>query len=318
MQVYERRREESRLRLAERLAEVYEKVAGYQDLDEQVAAIAVRGTKKYLDGSEAAIAEAKTALDDLMKAKEGLLAAAGYAEDYLTATYECAGCADTGYIGQQKCPCLRQAVVDVLYQQSNIRAVLERENFDQLVYDYHSGDDLAIYQKAVARCQAFCDGFGADRLPAYQNLFLYGTIGTGKTFLSSCIAKRVIDQGYTVIYYTASEFFAEISRYTFDFKNREGLQDLREDLSECDILIIDDLGTEYTNDFTATQLFYFLNIRHLRRKAMVISSNLSLEQLKNLYSERVFSRITSNFELLRLSGGDIRIKKKMGEMKVYE
>jgi DNA replication protein DnaC len=314
MREYERRREESRHRLSERLAVVYEKVAGYRELDERVAAMAVKGAKRYLDGNEAALAEAKAALDELTKAKEGLLDAAGFPKDYLSEQYKCPDCADTGFINHQKCPCLKQAIIDLLYQQSGIRGVLERENFDRLVYDYHSGEDLTLYQKAVARCQAFCDGFNESGPPAYQNLFLYGTIGTGKTFLSSCIAKRIIDQGYSVIYYTASDFFATISRYTFDFNNKEGLQELREDLSECDVLIIDDLGTEYTNDFTVTQLFSFINIRHVRRKALVISSNLSLEQLKNLYSERIFSRITSNFELLRLSGGDIRMKKKLGIM----
>jgi DNA replication protein DnaC len=297
-----------------RLAAVYEKIPDYHELEDRVATVAVDGAKRYLDGNETALAESKTALDELINKKESLLLAAGFSADFLTPQYECTDCSDTGYIGQQKCHCLKQAIIDLLYQQSGIRGVLECENFDHLVYDFHSGEGLANYQKAVARCQAFCDGFSENSPPTYQNLFLYGTIGTGKTFLSSCIAKRILDQGYSVIYYTASDFFATISRYAFDYKNREGLQELREDLSECDVLIIDDLGTEYTNDFTATQLFSYMNIRHVRRKAMVISSNLFLEQLRERYSDRIFSRISSNFELLRLCGDDIRMKKKLVNM----
>ena len=312
MRTYDKRREKSRHRTEERLAYIYENIAGYQQLDSDIASVSVEYAKKYLSGDENAITLSKSILNDKIKAKEDLLLNAGLGLDYLTPEYECNDCSDTGYIERQKCKCLKQAIIDLLYEQSGIKEMLDKENFDHLDYRYYSGEDLKRFRTAVDMCLDFCEK--AD----YQNFFFYGTVGTGKSFLSGCVAKALIDKGFSVIYYSAADFFEIISRFSFDYKSKDELLILREDLISCDLLIIDDLGTELPNNFTKSQLFNYLNTRHINQRATIISTNLSLEEFKNLYSERIFSRITYNYKLLRFTGIDIRTEKKREEMAQLE
>jgi DNA replication protein DnaC len=142
-----------------------------------------------------------------------------------------------------------------------------------------------------------------------RNLYFYGTVGTGKSFLSVCIARDLIESGHSVIYFSASDLFDRISEYSFDYKSREQLSRLYDDLYGCDLLIIDDLGTEMTNVFVTSQLFACINERHLREKATIISTNLSLSELQGRYSDRVFSRVSSLYDIYRFTGMDIRIQK---------
>ena len=144
----------------------------------------------------------------------------------------------------------------------------------------------------------------------YRNLFFYGTVGTGKSFLSCCIAKELIDQGNLVIYFSASQLFDILSKSTFDRDSTEAASGISDDICDCDLLIIDDLGTELTNAFVSSQLFSCLNSRHLRKKATIITTNLSLGELRDRYSDRIFSRITSNYDICKLTGSDIRMQKK--------
>ena len=238
--------------------------------------------------------------------KDNLLDRAGFPKDYLTLHYTCPDCKDTGYIDGQKCHCFRQASVALLYEQSGIQELLKQDNFDSLSYEYYEGEDLERFRNAVTTCRNFIKNFNSD----YHNLFFYGTVGTGKSFLSGCVAKELIEKGNLVIYFSATQLFNELSKSTFDYRNREDLSVLQDDLFNCDLLIIDDLGTELTNTFVASQLFSCLNERHLRKKATIISTNLSLQELRDRYSDRIFSRITSNYEVCKLTGPDIRMYKK--------
>ena len=144
----------------------------------------------------------------------------------------------------------------------------------------------------------------------YRNLYLYGTVGTGKSFLSVCIARELLESGHSVLYFSAAALFDRLSMYSFDPKVREELRSFTSDLYGCDLLIIDDLGTELTSQFISAQLFTCLNERHLSRKSTVISTNLSLKEMQARYSDRVFSRITNDYDLYKLTGNDIRVLKR--------
>ena len=235
-----------------------------------------------------------------------LLLSSGLPVDYLNPVYDCPECKDTGYVGGKKCHCFRQAEISLLYEQSNLSDILEKENFSTLSYSYYEGNDLAFFQNAVEKCRKFINNFNSD----YQNIFFYGTVGTGKTFLSNCVARECIERGHSVIYFSASNLFDTLSRNVFHFGNQDEFADLCSDLYTCDLLIIDDLGTEQTTAFTLSQLFTCLNERLLRKKSVIISTNLSLEEFQNRYQDRIFSRITSNFEFCKLTGPDIRMYKK--------
>ena len=238
--------------------------------------------------------------------KEQLLTGAGYPRDYLDPVYDCPDCKDTGYINGVKCHCFKQAIIDLLYEQSGIREMLEKENFSSLSYEYYEGESLERFQNTVKECRNFIKTFDSD----YHNLFFYGTVGTGKSFLSGCIAKELIESGHSVIYFSASGLFETLSRNMFDYKNKDDVLRFHEDLYGCDLLIIDDLGTEYTSNVAVSVFFSLLNERHLGQKSTIISTNLSLEDLRNRYSDRVFSRITNQYTICKFTGPDIRMIKK--------
>lgn len=303
---YEMKQLNSRRQVERKLAYVYEHIPGYRDLEDAVAAISVAQGKKLLAGDNDAMEDLRDALAELSGRKAQLLEDAGLPADYLAPVYECPDCKDTGYIDGQKCHCFKQSMISLLYEQCNIPEMLRTENFNNLSYEYYEGEDLARFKNAVNTCRNFVKNFNSD----YHNLFFYGTVGTGKSFLSGCVAKELIESGHSVIYFSATGLFDLLSKNSFDYKNREELRETYADLYQCDLLIIDDLGTELTNQFVTSQLFALLNERHMGKKATIISTNLSLEELRNRYSERIFSRITSHYEICKLSGQDIRMYKK--------
>lgn len=296
-----------RLHVARR-DEIYSKLPKYRDIDQSIASLSIQHGLRLLDGDDSAITELKDRLHASSLEKRKLLADAGFSEDYLDPIYDCPDCQDTGYIGNEKCHCFRQQEISLLYEQSNIQAMIDRENFSTLSYSYYEGEDLEAFKTAVSISKDFVAGFDSH----YQNILYYGMVGTGKSFLSGCIAKELLSAGRSVIYFSANGLFEQLARYSFDTKMKEGLYNFYKDLYNCDLVIVDDLGTEVTNNFVCSQLFALLNERHLRQKATIISTNLQLAELRDRYSERVFSRIASNYTICKLSGTDIRLQKRMG------
>lgn len=303
---FEAKQNRNRRLLEERTAYVYSHVEGYKEIDESVSSISVEQGKKLLDGDTSALDELKSILTNLSSMKKQLLVSANLPGNYLEPIYDCPDCKDTGYQDGVKCHCFKEVEITLLYEQSGIREMLENENFSTLSYDYYEGDDLLRFKNTVTTCRNFINNFNSD----YHNLFFYGTVGTGKSFLSGCVAKELIESGHSVIYFSASALFDTLSKAKFDYRSPEELHKAYEDLFACDLLIIDDLGTEYTNNFVNSELFSLINERHLKQKAVIISTNLSLEDFRNRYSDRIFSRITSNYEICKITGPDIRMYKK--------
>ncbi len=308
---YERTRDLNRQLLEERRNYVYQLIPSFQELDASVGSIALAHTRSLLEGNNAAVTELHSSLMEISAHKKAFLREAGLPEDYLEPLYTCSECKDTGYTEgsdglKNKCHCFRKQELALLYEQSNIQDMVSKENFSTLSYEYYQGEDLNRFQNAVRISREFAVNFGRN----YDNLFFYGTVGTGKSFLSGCIAAELLKQGYSVIYFSSSGLFDTLARYSFDSKSKETLYNFYKDLYNCDLMIIDDLGTEVTNSFVTSQLFACLNERHLRKKACIISTNLSLEELRDRYSDRVFSRITSNYTICKLTGPDVRMHKK--------
>lgn len=303
---YEERQRNRRREVESRREHVYGRIPDYRSLEEETASLSVAQGKKLLAGDENALQSLRSSLADLRTKRERLLLEAGFAADYLEPPFVCPDCQDTGYRDGAKCHCFRQAEIALLYEQSGISEMLHNNNFSLLSYEYHTGEDLAHFEKAVETCKDFVKNFDSD----YHNLFFYGTVGTGKSFLSGCVAKELIDTGHAVIYFSATGLFDLLSTAAFDSKSREERKSAYAALYQCDLLIIDDLGTELTNQFTASQLFSLLNERGIGKKAVIISTNLSLRELQDRYSDRIFSRITSHFKVCKLTGPDIRMYQK--------
>lgn len=314
MREYDRKQQLHRREMEERQTEAYARVPRLLEINQSIASLSVRAVRFRLSDS---LKESIACQDEILKlAKERreLLAANGYPEDYLQMQYDCPDCKDTGYIEGEKCHCFKKAAVDLLYTQSNLHEILQKENFTHFSFDYYSDTIMnevtgltarETAQDAVRQARYFIDTFGRE----FHNLFLYGNTGVGKTFLSNCIAKELIDQAYCVIYFTAFDLFETLAKRTFQRDSYS--EDLQDDILGCDLLIIDDLGTEMTNSFVTSALFQCINERIMRKKSTIISTNLSLDQFTDTYSERIFSRITSNYTMIKLIGKDIRIQKRL-------
>lgn len=303
---YEEKQTRNMRLLMQRRQQVYAQLPEYRELDTSVGGACVAHARQLLDGDQAALGDLKQELARKTARRRELLTQAGYPADYLEPSYDCPDCQDTGYIGSEKCHCFRQQEITLLYEQSGIQEMIARENFDTLSTAYYEGEDLKRFENAAAISHKFVDNFKKG----YHNLLFYGTVGTGKSFLSGCIARELLSQGMAVIYFSASGLFETLARYSFDSKAKEALYNFCKDIYNSDLVIIDDLGTEVTNSFVTSQLFSLLNERHLRQKATIISTNLNLEEMRDRYSDRIFSRITSNYSLCKLTGPDIRMYKR--------
>lgn len=313
MREYDRNKLMHKRELDEKFNEIYSKIPRIREINESISSISIQGAKRMLLEGEGTTEDIKKQIEALSKEKASLLRQNGYPEDYLTMEYTCPKCQDTGYVGQHKCSCLKNSIIEILYEQSNIKEVLEKENFNTFSFKHYDNDvkdsitgltPLENMHEVVKTCRDYIDNFKTE----YRSLYLYGPTGVGKTFLTNCIAKELIESSHSVIYVSSIRLFELLADSTFKKNGSLEGKDLANNILDCDLLIIDDLGTEMVNSFTAASLFNCINERHLRRKSVIISTNLSLAELRQTYSERVFSRITSNYTLLKIYGDDLRLK----------
>ncbi|MBR4719481.1 MAG: ATP-binding protein [Lachnospiraceae bacterium] len=305
MRTYEDNQNRNRHLVEQRREEVYEKIPEYKALDSMIADISLEQGRKLIAGDVSALASLRDKMKGITERKKELLSSGGFSQDYLDPVYTCPICKDTGYVDNQKCRCFKRAIISYLYEQSNIEKVLKEENFNTLSYDHYDDTELPVMEKIIESCKAYVSDFDET----YENLLFYGGVGVGKTFLTNCIAYELINSGHSVIYFTAFQLFDTLAKYAFRSGDvSEDIGRVHEDIFECDLLIIDDLGTEITNQFVMSQLFLIINERDNRRKSTIISTNLSIEELSERYSERTFSRIYGKYKMIKPNIKDLRVK----------
>lgn len=251
---------------------------------------------------------------ELQDLKRGELLRAGFPEDFLDNDYLCQTCRDTGYAGMEICACLMKLYKEKQRESLSSLFKLGNENFDSFdlsFYDETPGADTGISPRRSMEiiyeiCIEYARKFGEKSM----NLFFNGSPGLGKTFLSACIARVVSDNGFSVVYDVASSVFAKFEEVKFS--RADDVDDIRDEIKrylECDLLILDDLGTEMTTTFTISALFEIINTRLVKGRKTIISSNLTLFELRRRYSEQIMSRIEGEYQVLTFRGDDIRKKK---------
>lgn len=313
MRDYQRLQSQHRHEQDDRIQEAYGRFPRLSEIHALIASESVACGKALLNGDNQALDRLKLHIQKLGTERASILQKGGYPADYLELTYTCPYCHDTGYIDNQKCQCFKKAEIDLLYTQSNLQGILEEENFSTFSYNYYSDDIRDASGKSslerIHRVTEICHRFIREFDQTFSNLFFYGDTGVGKTFLSHCIAKELLDTTHSVIYFSAQELFQNFADKRF---NRNGeTTDSTEHIYDCDLLIIDDLGTELTNAFVNSELFSCINERLINQKSTIISTNLPLESFASVYSERIFSRISNGYTMLKLFGKDIRVQKKV-------
>ena len=310
MREYDNQRLENMHGLNARTQAVYDKFPEIKQIDQQISELAEKFAASFTTEGIMSFAQYKEKLSDLRMEKEALLKCYRIEPKELQMQYRCPDCQDTGYIENEKCHCLKQRIIDEMYQQSNLREILNAENFSTLSYRYYDRENMEKMQVAIETCTKFAENFDKT----FENILLCGTVGIGKTFLSNCIAKEVLDKGHSVLYLSAFQLFDLMAKNSFsgNAPKEDFVAKQYPHIFESDLLIIDDLGTELANSFTLAGFFLVINERILRKKSTIISTNLSPQEILTTYTERTASRIISNYTMLKLSGSDIRLKKKLG------
>ncbi len=299
-----------------RREQIYKELPELDALDRRIAEASVSAARAALEGNTEALDRLADNNHRISEQKNQILQAAGYPADYLELTYTCPDCKDTGFIGQEKCHCFKQALTFAMSEASTLPRILEKENFSTFSFSYY--DDMTAdsqlkltprdnIRKIVTDAKCFIEEFDTKN----RSVLIYGNTGVGKTFLTNCIAKALLDSAHHVVYMTSHALFDTFEAHRFDHNEEPDVNSLYRYIFQCDLLIIDDLGTELSNSFTNSMLYTCINERQIHGKSTVISTNLSLEQLRDRYSERVFSRITGNYTLWKLIGKDIRVLKRM-------
>lgn len=258
----------------------------------------------------------KERLYELNTEKNMIYSELGINEEYFDNAYKCKKCKDTGFINGKECSCFRQYLIKKAYGRSLLNGVSNNETFDRFNLDYYSKNmrdknGLTYYENmriVYTSCFKFVECFKKE----YSNLLLMGKTGLGKTFLCNSVAKAVLDRGFTVIYLSAGRLFKTLQEEQFNNNDDTEFSSFFDDVLSVDLLIIDDMGTEFPTVLTGSQLFNILNERIVNKRPTVISTNMMPEGIKELYSDRVLSRLTDSFEFLKLTGEDIRMKKRLG------
>lgn len=314
---YEKIREKNENIRQERLKLLYLKSPRIKSIDEDLSVRGIKTTQDIIknpENSKNIIDEFNNFFAQLNKEKAYLLAEYDIPLNYLDIPYDCSICKDTGYVEtSNRCKCFNQKIINHLYQMSNITNIINRENFStfdiELFSDIENNNEASQtknIQSILSSVESYIYNFDPDN---GKNLLFYGPTGQGKTFFCNSIAKYLLDKGFLVIYQTSFKLIDIIERYRFKEKTKESVLNYNL-LLNSDLLIIDDLGTEFNNSFTNAEIFNILNERLLKNKNTIISTNLSLIEIEKVYSKRVSSRIYGNYEIFKFYGPDIRWNKK--------
>lgn len=292
-----------------RLEEVYKKIPEIRQIDALIRDIALRESINQIKNpnSDKSL-EASEKIYNLKINKMDYLEKSGYPRDYLEEIYTCKDCHDTG-INQddEKCHCLKKLIVSELYDMSSISYMLDRENFDKFDLNIFSEKVYEKYQMSPRENMTNILAISKKYIRDFHekndlNLLLWGPTGQGKTFLLNCIAAELIKSDVIVIYQTAYEILKTIEDRKF-----KNIEDDKYNLYfEADLLIVDDLGIEFVNSFTTSEIFNIINTRLLRGKKTLISTNLSPKELSETYTDRVFSRVFQKFVPIKFFGPDLR------------
>ncbi len=313
MREYEIRQRDRADLIDSRRNELYEAIPQLASIDTNIASMGREQLANLLGGSgpTSDSEDYHDFIDRQVRRKRQLIAEAGYPDDYLDPPYVCSDCRDTGYIDGRKCHCLAQKILNYGYMQEPLMAQLEGARLSDFSLDYYPEDKRdeatgsSAYESASNALRAATDFINTEDRK-HRNFILYGSTGSGKTFLSCCMGNALREQGCTVVYQTAVRLFEMMGDHAF---HREGPRSSYDQLHECDLLIIDDLGTELQNSFTEGALFELLNYRMISGASTIISTNLSMQDILKVYTGRIFSRLLDSYQWMHLFGADVRIVK---------
>ena len=317
---YEKLRSNREEQLRQKREEMYSLYPEVKRIDDEISALAIKEASRIItDGitPEEAVSNVNNQRSRLTMLKSDILK--DKESEYTYVPYNCNICKDTGIVDGKMCACYSDILQNILISDAKtsggMRSDFAKDTFDTFNFAWYSKEidpktnicPFENIKSVYTICKEFCRDFSVDKS---SNLYFYGSSGTGKTFMANCIANELIYKGYSVLYQSAYKLFQFMEDYKFCRIDRDANSKFYESIYNCDLLIIDDLGTEFGTAYTCSVLFDILNTRLVNGKSTIISTNLAFPNLESKYTERVYSRIVGNFDVIRFIGDDIRILKK--------
>ena len=290
----------------------YKRFPKAKDIEKELSLTAIEVAKIVLSGGNATveIEKLKEKNKSLKKELSDILKSAKLPEDYLEIKYSCEKCNDEGFIDGKMCYCMKDMLKKESYNRLNKMSPLELSSFDNFSLDYYSKDfseDKYSPHKRMSLIYNFCRKYANDFQKNSPSLLFTGRTGLGKTHLSLAIASEVINKGFAVIYGSAQSMISKMEKERFQNYSENG--ESEKHFINCDLLIIDDLGTEFLSSFSVAAIYNIINSRIMMNKATIISTNLTMRELEKNYTERLVSRMIGNNIRLEFLGEDIRQKK---------
>lgn len=308
---YEKLRTDAENKRDRKVKEIYEKFPEIKEIDNKINEIGSNTLNEILKNPEVKgfKEEMHKKFEILKQSRKELMEKNNIPENFDKVEYRCSKCNDTGYVeGQGRCSCFNQSLIDYSYKQSGMNEMIKKQNFetfDLMLFDNKKYNKDKTSYENMKNIKNFCEKYVENFDNETTNLCFYGDTGLGKTFMSCCIAKALMDKGKSVIYIRSAKLFKMLDDERFG-RETDGI----DDLYNCDMLIIDDLGTEAENKFVTPSLLEIVNERINKNRKMLISTNLNFSGLETYYTKRFTSRLLESFTVMVFYGEDIRRKKK--------
>ncbi len=312
------RKDERRFEMQRRRSEVFAKIPRLLEIETQLDRFGIRMLNLLASGEcdeNRAVSGIMAENKEYVKERERLLGIHGFPQDYLDVEPACPKCEDSGFDGGKLCQCLQREITAIALKEANLSDALAGQTFEKFNLDYYSDEYVEQYgcsprenmRSILRECMAYAENFEKTQ----ENLLLCGGCGLGKTFLSSAIANRLLEKGIDVLYVSCNALFPILEDMHFGREVSERAEYIVKKLNECELLILDDLGSEFVTQFTSAELFRIINNRLINGRKMIISTNLNRNMLAKTYNERIASRIAGGFSMLEFLGEDIRKIKKL-------
>ena len=315
--ILDTRRNRANIEAEERKREIYAKIPRVEELERELAACSLKAARAVFAGGDA-----KTLLNILsensktLRAEiELLLTEAGFTKDALEPHYSCPVCEDRGTVEVNNktitCQCFKDILRECACKEINNLSPLSLSTFDSFDLSYYPDTDTAEGvnpRRRMTQILNYCKAYANNFAPNNKSILMRGATGLGKTHLSLSIANELLGKGFSVAYVSAPDILFQLERAHFSYEYQQE-QDILSTLSDCDLLIIDDLGTEFATNYTNSQVYNIFNNRILRSKPVIINTNLTIKELENAYTQRFVSRVMGTCDKLDFVGKDIRPRK---------
>lgn len=306
---YDNLANQRKIKTGERLKKITAEIPEIAEIDSQISVMAINFAKSVRNNEDAekSVELFRKECEEINKLRKKLLTDNGYPEDYLDESFICTTCNDSGYVDGKVCKCFEEKIIEEIKRESNLPLIMDSQNFETFNINYYSDEGSPSPREIMTAVRDMCVKYSEEFSSNSPNLLFYGGTGLGKTFLSSCIAKRVMDKGYSVFYQSAYKIFSMFDKVKFDDDKDEMVKFHTQNAYDVDLLVIDDLGTEFITTYTAEVLFDLVNTRLNSGKKTIINTNLGPEELEKIYSSRITSRLFGEYIPIEFYGKDIRI-----------